>query len=477
MSVHAAMSPQGDTSAPEHASALRAIPTPEGRLFFGNALELWRDPLQLIARACREHGDVVRLRFGPYDYYVVNSAEGAKHLLVDNHKNYVKSRNYQALRVVLGDGLITSEGDFWRRQRKLVQPAFHRERLAGFAATMADDTAAMLARWRSEGAIGGELDLQAEMLRLTFRIVGRTLFSVDVDGDAEPIGRAINVALQWAEDFSGSIVKIPTWVPTPSNVRFGRARRVLDELVMRIIRERRESRQDRPDLLSMLMAATFEGDDAGAAHAQKSETMDDRQLRDEVMTLVLAGHETTANALTWAFYLLSKHPDVERRMHREVVDVLGDRAPTFEDLPKLRYTQMVVQETMRLYPPVWIFEREAIAEDRIGPYAIPKGAVVAVSPWALHRNEAYWSNPEGFDPERFSQAEIERRPRHAYLPFSVGPRVCVGNSFAMMEAQIILAAVVQRHRLELVPSQDIELDPKITLRPKHGLRMMVRARA
>jgi cytochrome P450 len=459
----------------------REPPGPPGDFLLGNARAVLRDPLRAFVEGCRDHGDVVKFKMGPFDYVLLNSVEGVRHLLVDNHKNYVKSRSYAGLRIVLGEGLVTSEGEHWRRQRKLAQPAFHRERLASFVDAMVSDTAAMLERWDRElvdsrGASTRAFDLHEEMLRLTFRIVGHTLFSVDLDGESSEIGAAIGVALIRANDYAESLVRLPIWLPTPENVRFRRALRVLDRMVYRIIEERRRGAQrgDRQDLLDMLMASTLVPDGENADPKAAPARMTDLQLRDEVMTLVLAGHETTANALSWTWMLLSRHPDVARRLRAEVDEVLEGRAPTLADLPRLKYTSMVVQEGMRLYPPVWVFERQAIEPDSFGGFAVKKGSVVAISPWALHRNPAYWDNPEGFDPERFSEAEIARRPRNAYLPFAVGPRQCIGNAFAMMEAQIIVAMMAQSRRLELVPGHPIVLDPKVTLRPKHGISMRVR---
>ena len=437
-------------------------PGPRGVPFFGSVMDAWRDPLDLMVRTQRTYGDVARLKFGHWSYYPIHDPADVHHVLVENYKAYTKSRNYSGLKLVVGSGLITSEGEFWRGQRKLAQPAFHKQRLAAFADAMVKDTASMLDRWAESGPT---LDVHEEMTRLTLRIVGRTLFSTDVDGEAQSIGAALTLAIKWANEYVESVVRLPPWVPTPHNVRFGRAKKTLDDLVFRIIASRRESGEDPGDLLSMLMAARDEETRAG---------MTDQQLRDEVMTLVLAGHETTANALSWAFYLLSRHPDVMRRLKGEVDRVLGDRAPTLADVPALAYTKMVVEESMRLYPPVWIFERQAQEDDVIGGYAIPKGSIVSVCPWSIHRSTKLWDNPEGFDPERFAPAAVAARPKFAYLPFGGGPRMCIGNAFAMMEAQIIVAMVAQRYALELVPGHPIVPDPLVTLRPRHGVRMTLR---
>ena len=446
----------------------KKAPGPRGVPWFGSTFEAWKDPLRLMASAVRDHGHVVQFRFGPFDYVLVDEPAGVKHVLVDNPKNYTKSRNYEGLKLVLGEGLVTSEGDHWRRQRKLAQPAFHREKLAGFCATMGAATTEMLARW--ERADADTVDAHHEMMRLTFDIVGRTLFSTRLDEHADGIGKAIAVSLVFANDWAESLLPIPTWIPTPKNVRFRRASRALDALVLDIIEGHRNAPEEKNDLLSMLMAAVDE--DTG-------EKMSDAQLRDEVMTLVLAGHETTANALTWTLHLLSQHPEVARRLEAEADDVLGDRSvPTLDELPRLAFTKRVVEESMRLYPPVWAFERQAIEEDEVLGFRIPKRAIVGISPYTLHRHPAYWQNPEGFDPDRFADAAAAKeRPRYAYLPFGGGPRTCIGNGFAMMEAQLVLAAVAHRWRLELVPGARVEMSPVVVLRPKGAVPMTLRRRS
>ena len=451
-------------------TATRA-PGPRGLPWFGSVFPAWNDPLALFLGSRDRYGDVVRFKFGPFQYYLVNDPDVVKHVLVDNPKGYTKSRNYLGLKVVLGEGLLTSEGDHWRRQRKLAQPAFHRDKLAGFATSMSRATRDMLTRWSSEGS-ARSFCIHSEMMRLTFRIVGLTLFSSDVDGDAKDVGQALEVAMHWANDYAESMIRVPPYIPTPGNVRFKRAKKTLDDVVFRLISERRaqaaKSGDFGDDLLGMLMASTEEGSSSG---------MDDQQLRDEIITMILAGHETTANLLSWTFSLLSKHPDVERRVREEARRVLGDRDPVLEDVRGLEYTKMVLEEALRLYPPAWVFERQAIAPDTLGGYPIEPGAIIGICPYVLHRHPDHWENPEGFDPERFHPERTAKRPRYAYLPFGGGPRTCVGNHFAMMEAQILLAMIVREQRLELDPSHRVVLDPVITLRPKTGIRVTRRAPA
>jgi cytochrome P450 len=401
---------------------------------------------------------------GPYEYLFVNDTEAVQHVLVHNAKAYVKSPNYRGIKLVVGEGLLTSEGEHWRRQRKVTQPEFHRDRLAGFGKTMVDDTLRTVESWSKR--VGKTVDVHEEMLSLTFRIVGHTLFSVELDDDADRIGVAVTEAIHYANDYVASLVRMPSWVPTPANARFKKALAVLDDIVQRIIDAHRRG-EPKDDALSMLMSARDE---------ETKDAMSDRQLRDEILTIVLAGHETTANLLAWTLFLLSKHPDVERRLHREVVEVVGNRAPTLADLPKLTFTTDVLEESMRLYPPAWSFERQAIEDDVVGGYTVKTGTIVALSPDVLHRHPRYWDN-QGVDPDRFSPERSAGRPRYAYLPFGAGPRTCIGNGFAMMESQLLLATLVQKHRLVLVSGAPVEPEPMVTLRPKGGIRMTIEDRA
>ncbi len=437
-------------------------PGPAGLPVFGSAFDAMRDPLGLFTEATRAHGDIVGFRTLHLKYVLVTNPDAIRHVLVENPKNYVKSRSYEGLRIILGEGLVTSEGETWRRQRKLAQPAFHRERIAAFVAAMADCTNDMLARWDE----GGDrvLDVHKEMMRLTFRIVGRALLSRDLDGEASAIGEALNVGLHWANDYADSLFPIPPSIPTPRNLRLRAAMRTFDSLIQRTIAERRAD-SPKDDLLSMLLEARDE--ETGAA-------MSDKLLRDELITMVSAGHETTANALSFALYLLSLHPEWLRAVRDEAVTVLGERTPDVTDVKKLPVTSMVIDETMRLFPPVWIFERRALEADHIGGYDVPKNATVAVSPFVLHRSPAIWENPEGFDPTRFSPETKEARHKYAYLPFAAGPRTCIGNVFALTEATIVLAMIAKRFRLELLPGHKLELEALVTLRPRGGLPMQLR---
>lgn len=457
-----------DSTRPDRADRRPLPPGPDGGYVFEHVLPFLRDPLASIDQLGERFGDTAMVRFGPYRFIFVSNPEAVHHVLVSNHKNYVKSRSYEGLRLVMGNGLVTSEGAFWKRQRKLSQPAFHRQRLEGLAQTMAACVERTAARWQQlASSRPAKLDLHEEMMRLTLGIVGQTLFGIDLTDESNRLGPAISTLLHHANEYAESIVRVPLWMPTPANIRFRRAKAILDETVHRIIAERRAHGRDEGDLLSMLMGAT---DESG------SDRMTDAQLRDEVMTLFLAGHETIATAMSWTFLLLSQHPEVVARMRAEITDTLGDAPVTFATLPQLEYTGWVINESMRVYPPVWIVERQALAPDEVGGYRIPQGAIVAVAPWALHRSPALWREPERFDPERFSPKRSEGRKKYAYLPFGGGPRVCIGNHFALMEAKIIVATLIRGFDVDVQHVPPPTPDPRVTLRPKSGMPATITVR-
>lgn len=446
-------------------------PGPPGLPAIGSSLEVRRDVLGLLLRGMLDHGDTVRFRFGPWDFVTLHRPEDIRAVLLERHAEFHKSPSYEGLKLVLGTGLLTSEGEFWQRQRKLATPAFHHKRLVGFATTMTRCTSELADAWTSRVRAGeGTLDVFEQMTALTFRIVGLTLFSTELSDRAGAMGPALAVALEHANYLATSLMLAPPpWVPTPRNLRFRRAVAVIDEVVLGIIAARRRAGEDLPDLLGMLMSATAE-DDPNAR-------MSDRELRDEVATLVLAGHETTANALTWTLLLLAQHPEVDARVHDELARVCAGATPTFEQLAALPYLAQVLDESMRLYPPAWVFERVALADLELGDYAIPKGTLVAISPYTLHRHPGHWSRPTRFDPERFTDAAKAARARYTYLPFGGGPRQCIGTNFALIEAKLVLATLLQRFRFELLPGQDLRPDPAVTLRPRAGLRMRLHPRA
>jgi len=436
-------------------------PGPRGHLLLGSLREVQHEPLELLRDGFRVHGDVVRYRFGATHAFLLAHPDHIRHVLHDNHRNYDKHNvDYAMLRRLLGNGLLTSDGAFWHRQRRLMAPMFHRQRVAGFCSLMVDRTLEMLARWDALAQSGEPFDAAAEMARLTLAIVAKALFSADVSDDAEAIGTALTEVNRQLGEFS--LLDMVWMIPTPRKRRFRAAVRALDQVVGKIIDQRRRAAHRNEDLLSMLLDAVDE---------ETSEGMTPRQVRDEVLTLLLAGHETTANALAWTWYLLSQNPEAENKLHREIAGVLGERAPNALDLPQLPYTRMAIEESMRLYPPAWAISRNAIGEDEIGGYRVPRRTNMIICSFITHRHPAFWEEPERFDPERFSPERSEGRPNFAYLPFGGGPRVCIGNGFAMTEAQLVVATVAQRYRLRLAPGHPVELHPLITLRPRHGMRM------
>ena len=437
----------------------RIAPGPRGDWLLGNLRAFRRDVLGLMLESSREYGDVVRFHIGPFVVHLLNHPDHVEHVLQSHARNYDKAtRSSAKIRAISGDSLLTSNGELWQRQRRLMQPSFHRQRIAGLAGQMISFTGAMLAQWQANIANSEPLELASEMMRLTYAIVGNTLLGADVGEDSRAVESAMEKMLTHTFRRWGNLIDLPAFVPTPGNLRFRRALQTVDEIVHRIIAEHRSGKGANTDLLGMLLDVRDEDGGPG---------LSDAELRNETITFLLAGHETTANALAWIFYLLSQNPDAERQLRAEVSAVLGERPPTVADFPQLKFTTMVIQEAMRLYPPIWAIERRAIAEDAIGGFLVPAGSSIVISPYVLHRNENFWPRAERFEPERFAT-----RPR-AYLPFGSGPRFCIGNEFAMMEARLIVPMVIQSCRLELVPGHPVEPQPSITLRPKNGLRMTV----
>ncbi|MDR3634720.1 MAG: cytochrome P450 [Isosphaeraceae bacterium] len=439
-------------------------PGPKGSRLTGNLTEFKRDRLAFLERCAREYGDCVSIRLGPRRAFIVNHPDLVEEVLVTRNKSFIKHFALRLTKATLGNGLLTSEGDFWRRQRKLIQPAFHRERIAAHTATMVAFTERMLATW----ADGQTRDAQEDMMRLTLEIVAKCLFDADVSGDAAGASVAMETVLRSFTARVNTLLRLPDWVPTPTNLRLRRAIRRLDAILFRVIDERRRNRQDRGDLLSMLLQAQDEDDGTG---------MTDRQLRDETMTLFMAGHETTANTLAWAWYLLALHPEAEARLHAELDHVLGDRPPTFDDLPRLKWTDMVVTETLRYYPTVWLLGREAIEPVTIGGYDVPVGMTVFMSQWVVHRDPRWFDDPKSFRPERWADGLAKRLPRYAYFPFGGGPRVCIGNAFAQTESVLLLATIARRYQLSLATDAAVTPLPTMTLRPDKGVKVVLAQRA
>lgn len=428
-------------------------PGPRGLPVVGNLFPFRRDVLGLLVESRARFGDVVRFRLGPIVLHLVAHPDAIRHVLQERAEHYDKeTRSSSKIRGMTGLGLLTASGEAWRRQRRLVQPGFRPTAVAGFVARMEEATDAMLERWRRRPA-GEPLDIASEMMRLTYTVVGRTLFSADVSGDAGEVEDAMAVLLAHTYGRLERIVDFPLMIPTPGNLRFRRALATIDRVVFRILRERRERTGEAPDdLLSILLRERDE---------ETGQRMDDRQLRNEAVTLLLAGHETTANALAWTFCLLAEHPDAAERI------CAGD--PPF--------TERVIQEALRLYPPIWAMERRAVSGDEIGGFPIPKSSIVVVSPWVTHRHPAFWEEPERFDPERFTPERSAGRPLLAHVPFGAGPRFCVAAHFAMTEALVITSRVIKAFRLTPVAGRPAVPLPGITLRARDGVWVTLEARA
>lgn len=444
-------------------------PSPKGHFIFGILEEYVRDSLGFLTQCAQDYGDIVYfpgIRFVGYKAYFINHPDYIEDVLATKTHQFGKfNQGLGIIGRILGNGLVTSEGDFWRHQRRLIQPAFHRERIAAYGEVMVAYTNRMLTRWQA-----GEIhDVHEDMMRLTLEIAAKTLFDVDMADQADEVGQALAFAIAYFDQWQRNPIAmlLPENVPTPGNLRSRKVIQRLDAIAYELIRQRRESGQDTGDLLSMLLHTQYED----------GSQITDQQVRDEVMTILLAGHDTTALAMTWMLYLLSQHPEVEAKLVTELQTVLNGRNPTFADLPQLRYTDRVVKEALRLYPPVWGMARRANTDSEIGGYPIPKGSVIILSQWVTQRNSRYFDQPEDFNPDRWADGLAQRLPTYAYFPFGGGPRVCIGKSFAQMEAVLLLATMAQKFQFTLVPGQEVEPWPAFTLRPKQGIKMVLSERS
>lgn len=428
--------------------------------------------LGFYQQAMQNYGDVVRLRLLWVNTYAVTHPDAIRYILQEHNRNYRRNRLINDLiKRYLGKGLFTLDGESWLSRRRLMQPGFHRQRLQGLGQLMTAASEAMLAEWEQQPA-DAPLAIHEEMMKVTLRIAGQALFSIDLLGDAKKVGDAFVETTGYTSQRMHTPFLPPRFLPTQQNRRFNLATKTLDETIYGMIRKRRSAASEHMhaksvDLLSMLMAAR---------DAETGETMTDEQLRHEIALLIFAGHDTTANALSWAFYLLSQHPAEEAKLHAEVDSILQGRTPTIDDLPNLPYTRMVIEESLRLYPPAWTIGRQSVASDVVGGYTIPAKANLIVPIYVIHRDPRWWPDPERFDPERFTPEQSANRHKFAYLPFGGGPRVCIGSNFAMMEAELVLATVAQRYRLRLVAGHNVEPKPVVMLCPSDGLPMVAERR-
>jgi len=449
----------GDVMAVQTATPVRPPAYPSKSLM-GVVRDFQQEPLWFFYNAAKEYGDVVKLRFGNTTNYLISHPDGAQHILQMNNRNYTRQKfSIDLIKLVTGLNLFTSDGDYWRRQRRMAQPAFHRRRIEGFGEIMAKSTQRMLARW--DAHTGKTLDMHSEMTKLTTEITGRALFSVDLADESSMLGKAFAISTEYINYRFSHLLSPPLFIPTQRNRKLKWALRTTEQTLQDMIDERRRTGEVKDDLMQMFMEARDE--DTG-------EPMSDEQLRNELGIMIGAGQETTSNAVTWTFAMLARHPEVEQRLLEEIESVLGNRAPSMPDVPNLTYTRMVLDETMRLYPPAYLItSRRVLEDDEILGYHIPAGHGVMVAPFNIHRDPRFWEHPDTFNPDHFAPENVAGRHKYAYLPFGAGPRKCIGNTFALTEAVIIIASIVQRYRVCVPDDYVIDPEPVFTLQVKGGL--------
>lgn len=444
----------------------RPLPGPKGRHLIGSLMDVRRDRLKFVTQVTQQYGDLICFRMGWKNLYLLNHPDHARHILCDNVSNYRKGLGLAEARPLLGNGLLTSDGDLWASQRRLLQAAFQNKYHEEFCTLMGEATLLSLERWQDRARSGDAVDVAREMVILTITILGFTLFRADLSERAIALSNDLTLLSRWAMSRMTSLVRLPIGVPSRKNYLARQALKRLESHVEQMIREH-DSRCDRhrEDLISLLASDCEEN---GVAH--------NKQMRDEIMTLLLAGHETTAATLSWTWYLLSQHPEVERRVQAEVDELVAGRIPTLSDLQKLVYTKMVIYEVLRLYPPVWLLPRKAINDDFLDQHRIPANSDVLLCVYTLHRHAGYWRDAERFDPERFATEECAQRVSNVYLPFGAGPRTCIGSRFGLIEVLLVVALIAQRFSWRLCAGQKVETEASLTLRPRHGLQMTLHSR-
>ncbi len=430
--------------------------------------EIQRDPLAFLQRNAATHGDFIHYPLGLWEVYQLNHPALVEHVLVTNQRNYSKNTvQYNTLAKITGRGLLTSDGRFWRRQRRMIQPAFHRQKVLGWGQTMLTATQKMLHRWEPVAQSGQPLDIDEEMMAVTLEIIGQALLGINLEADAAELAQAVLTMLDYVVYRSQRPIVLPLAIPTPRNRRFRVGLKKLDALIDRAITDHQQGRGNPDDILSHMLAAT---------DRETGEAMNRAELRDELITLIVAGHETAASALTWLFYLLAQHPEVESELVAEIDAVLNGRLPTTDDLPNLPTVARAIAEALRLYPPAWVITRRAIEADTLLGEPIPANALIIMSPYTSHRHPAFWERPDAFYPDHFLPEAEKARPRYAYFPFGGGARLCIGDQFARVEMALVVTAVLQKYRLKLLPNHPVVPDPLVTIRPKHGLMMTIQKR-
>ena len=447
----------------------RIAPGPRGIPLLGSALDFTRNPIRLFQTMREEYGDLPRFQIGPSVLHVVIDPTDLQYVLQQNHRNYVRGKYYKFFNLFMGDGLLTTDGDFWLKHRRLAQPTFQRQTINTFASSMTAATTELLEGWQTLAASQTQVDIVPEMMRLSLSILGKTLFSRPELG--EEVDKVLPAAHTWIDSFIKESLPqnkmLPKWVPTLQNRSVHQAQRSLNDLVDQIIQAHQDGTAQTSDFISTML---------NARTGENGETLSYAEIRDETKTLLLAGHETLGVALSWVFYALSQHPQVQEKLEEELDRVLVGRTPTIEDLDQLTYTKMVVDEVLRHYPPVWGVVRDAVQDDEIGGYHIPAGSTLFIAPYVTQHHPDYWENPDVFDPERFSPAKATKRPRYAYFPFGGGPRQCIGNYFAVLQMQLVLATISQQYRFTNVPSVRVEFGALLSLRPVNGVVMRLERR-
>jgi cytochrome P450 len=440
-------------------------PSPRGHFLLGNAPAFKRDALNFITENQAKYGDIFAIRLGPQTAHVVCHPEMIEQILIEDNQSFDKiyaARKKQGLALIFGEGLLVNVGESWQRQRRLIQPIFHRSRIAGLADKMTAATERLLKRWETELKPEMPIEINQEMMRLTLEIIYQTMFSSHFVGSVEKIRDSLTIALRYAAENVKNPISLPLSWPTPRNRKFKQAMQTCNEILYELIDERKKNPTSDEDLLNLLLQAHDESTPEG---------MNKQQLRDEIGTIFLAGHETTANALTWTWYILAQFPEINRKMRAEIATVLKGRPPTVADLPHLRYTRQVLEESLRLYPPAPIVIRRVMKDTSINGYNLATGTKVFLSIYHVHRHPQFWDKPKQFMPERFD--DKNKQHRCAYMPFGAGPYVCIGRQFALMEAQLILAQIAQKYAFHLVPDQSVEPEVMVTLRPRHGIKMIL----
>lgn len=447
--------------------------------------EFLHDPIRTLQRISYKYGDISYFKLGRQHVYLINSPGYIEKVLVYDHRNFRKGKRLQLAKALLGEGLVTSEGDLHNRQRRIIQPIFHPKQITTYGKIITDYATRLNQKWKD----GDTLDMLKEMMQLTLSIICKSVLNYDVKSEAEDVGKALNICRNYSKRLQSPLGHVLDKIPILPNVKGARkAREELDELVYGLIKERRQGPEyavkSYDDLLTRLLQAqdttesrpTFDSKSTSST-ATASSGMSDTQVRDEVMTIFIAGHETTANALTWTFYLLSQNPDIEKKLVAELLtEIDGNRTPTVDDIPKLKFTEKVLRESMRLYPPVWLIGRSVDNDYTLGKYTVPAGSTIMMSQYVMHHDPRYYNEPERFDPERWSSEAKSSLPRFSYFPFGGGIRGCIGEPFAWMEGILVLASIARQWKMSLVPGHRVELDPAITLRPKYGVRMKLERR-